>query len=73
MEYKKESAFPTMTQNEHVGLTGKEDGLTKREYFAAKAMQAILSNPNTQGDRTILMIEAVKFSDELLEALANER
>lgn len=72
MDNKNKSAFPTMEANEHVGLTGNEDGLSKREYFAAKAMQGMLANTNTQGDRNLLMEESVKFADALLKALANE-
>jgi hypothetical protein len=41
-------------------------GLTKREYFAGLAMQGMLSNPATYGDREIMMIEAVKNADSLL-------
>jgi hypothetical protein len=41
-------------------------GLTKREYFALLAMQGMLSNPATYGDREIMMIEAVKNADALL-------
>jgi hypothetical protein len=42
------------------------EGLTKREYFAGLAMQGMLSNPTTYGDREIMMIEAVKNADALL-------
>jgi len=42
------------------------EGLTKREYFAGLAMQGMLSNPATYGDREIMMIEAVKNADALL-------
>jgi hypothetical protein len=45
------------------------EGLTKREYFAVLAMQGMLSNPATYGDREIMMIEAVKNADALLAEL----
>lgn len=51
-------------------------GLTKREYFAAMAMQGILSNPSLcpnwpsiRIERETLAIEAAKQADALLKAL----
>lgn len=61
-----------------------EKGLTKREYFAAKAMQGILSNQanshldlmgvNTSGPLGFIAAnfaakEAVQYADELLKQL----
>jgi hypothetical protein len=55
-------------------------GLTKREYFAAKAMQAMISNPNVKrpsaGDKLKEDIEkfssiAVEYADGLIIALEN--
>jgi hypothetical protein len=57
-------------------------GLSKREYFAAKAMQAMISNPNVKrpsaGDKLKDDIEkfsniAVEYADGLISALENER
>jgi len=59
-----------------------QEGLTKREYFAAKAMQAMISNPNIkrpaegenlQSDLDNFSRIAVEYSDSLIIALANER
>jgi hypothetical protein len=70
--------------NQNVKTAGQQNGgqkvpyvdgdpwsaITKREYFAVLAMQGMLSNPSTYGDREIMMIEAVKNADALLEALS---
>lgn len=48
-------------------------GLTKREYFAAMAMQGILSNSKdwTDSDRCLNWVSesSVKYADSLIEAL----
>lgn len=38
------SAFPMQPYNHHGQVGFGEDGMTLRDYFAAKAMQAILGN-----------------------------
>ena len=46
--------------------------LTKREMFAAMAMQGILANPNTQGDEALIEAAApvmVRFADALIAEL----
>lgn len=43
----------------------EHDGLTKREYFAVRIMQALLTNPN----HGLVTENAVKLSDSLIEAL----
>jgi len=55
-----------------------QEGLTKREYFAAKMMQGLVNNNFTptgfqNGDENALAKLAVKCSDALLSALSNER
>lgn len=47
------------------------NGLTKREYFAAKAMQGLISNPEYFGrlDNDEKAKHAVFFADELIKAL----
>lgn len=42
------------------------DGLTKREYFAAMAMQGMLAN---QYDPDLLPVRALKYADALLKEL----
>ena len=45
-------------------------GLTKREYFAAKALQGLLANPNHDGKFSDFAEDAVKHADALLAELA---
>lgn len=61
------AAFPTTEQ-------ANESGLTKREYFAAMAMQGILSNPHGGDDRDgdLIARSAVAMADRLIEALNKE-
>lgn len=47
-------------------------GLTKREYFAAMAMQGLLTKPLYYINRGIGE-EAVQIADNLIEALNNEQ
>lgn len=61
-------AFPVPSTNDHDRLPG----LTKREYFAAIALQGLLSNSTTfQGHSTHaeLAKDAVMQADALLEEL----
>jgi hypothetical protein len=51
------------------GEGAHQKGLTKREYFAGLAMQGMLSNPETYGDREIMMQVAVENADALLKEL----
>lgn len=45
-------------------------GLTKREYFAAKALQGLLANEGTNGvSCSDIAFSAVSFADDLLKAL----
>lgn len=49
---------------------GIENGLTKREYFAVKAMQSVLNkSPAGLIPINVLMQDAVKIADALIEAL----
>lgn len=48
-------------------------GLTKREYFTGLAMQGMLANPETYGDREIMMQVAVENADALLIALHSKK
>ena len=45
-----------------------QDGMTLRDYFAAKAMQAILSNPEYGDDDTSLAGAAYYVADAMLKA-----
>lgn len=53
-------------------------GLTKREYFAGLAMQAMISNPNIIRPKEIdedficFSERAIRYADELLKQLENK-
>jgi hypothetical protein len=62
----------------HNSEQGVQVGLTKREYFAAKAMQGLLSNPEWmkeyKGEKYLMQTDivaevAIKTADELIKAL----
>ena len=55
-----------------------EEGLTKREYFAAMAMQGLLSTngsyfPDTQFMGELAAKASVKYADALINALNEEK
>jgi hypothetical protein len=47
-----------------------EQGLTIRQYFAAKALQGLLSNSYSNGSYSSYAESAVQFADALLEELS---
>ncbi len=51
-------AFPTNLYN----------GMTLRDYFAVKAMQAILSNPEYVSEDAALAAQSYNVADAMLEA-----
>ena len=82
-----ESAFPRhepviakkigsgLTENEYIEITR---GLTKREYFAAMAMQGILNNSDMVSNKdenslTWASDAAIKFADALLNHLSQNK
>ena len=64
-----ESAFPT-TATTRQGVEYHVPGMTLRDYFAAKAMQAILSRPvgEDEDDDEILAVLAYNVADCMLGA-----
>jgi hypothetical protein len=54
------SAFPRESGKSYPGLT-------KREYFAAKALQGLLSNPSIIISKTVAE-DAIKLADHLIKA-----
>ncbi|WP_234103698.1 hypothetical protein [Citrobacter portucalensis] len=68
MKNKQELAFPfTPTQDRH----SSTPGMTLRDYFAAKAMQAMISNPSiidndSDGAVNYAASAAYKFADAML-------
>jgi hypothetical protein len=57
---KNEPAFPT-----HLNLT---QGMTLRDYFAAKAMQSVISSKNWTGNMEATVKDAYDFADLMLKA-----
>lgn len=70
-----DQAFATPpVYSEAFGLCIQEKGLSKREYFAAMAMQGILSNEDNSYETAEDKAEtAVKSADALIEALNKEK
>jgi len=68
MKNGKQGAFACMADS------GYKQGLTKREYFAAMAMQGLLACPNLSEEKgeitnKIIASESVYLADRLLKAL----
>lgn len=72
-----DSAFPTIEAAEFVsGVHPQRLGLTKRELFAAMAMQGLCAPGEARvhgSDVEYLALVAVKSADALLAELAKER
>ena len=54
-------------------LINNADGLTKREYFAALALQGMLSYYGRQSISEIIAEESVNFADALIVELNKEK
>ena len=46
---------------------GKDRGMNLRDYFAAKSMHAIVSDPETQMSYQEIAIRAYQYADAMLE------
>jgi hypothetical protein len=57
-------AFPAM----HYDLAEHEHGMTLRDYFAAKAMQAILGDPDYSNPDDKLAAASYSIADAMMEA-----
>lgn len=57
--------------DDYYGLDGSQEGLTKREYFAAMALQGLLAN-NTSIHKYSVQ-SAVEYADDLIEELNKKR
>ena len=63
-------AFPGFDYIDQYGKKNPE-GMTLRDYFAAKAMQGIVANPNAQGlSYEAISMRALAQADEMLRARA---
>lgn len=56
-------AFPSSTQTKVW-----EDGMELRDYFAAKAMQGLISDPNCRGDKDTFAKIAYEMADAMMKA-----
>ena len=60
-------AFPLISDDGYI----INAGLTKREYFAAMALQTLVTKNNNEYDYCV--ISAVKFADALIEELSKTK
>ena len=67
--YIKDAAFPQTVEGEEAFFHTK--GLTKREYFAAMAMQGILAQGKYNHSITQLAVDSVMMANTLVIALNN--
>ena len=68
MIFQYDRAFPLSVDG-----TIESEGLTKREYFVAAALQGVLaSDTNGMGDISRMAAYAVKVADRLIMELENE-
>ena len=51
---------------------GREEGMDLRDYFAAKAMQGIMSKEYYEGSYRDVAMYAYKCADEMMKARNNE-
>lgn len=60
-------AFPTLKDNGHIT---SQDGMDLRDYFAAKAMQAIISSSHHNEDiyKAVCASWAYEIADAMMEA-----
>ena len=61
----KEPAFPTKTYNRNIMQFEDREGMTLRDYFAAKAMQTLVSKHSHEGD---VSRNAYKIADAMMKA-----
>ena len=65
----KVNAFPTAQYANGVHPSGFDNGMTLRDYFAAKAMQAIITNHKLEDcDDFVVAANAYQLADFMLEA-----
>lgn len=73
MENKNQSAFPYLGYDSHTGKPNEiNEGLTKREYFAACAMQGIIMGRFDLNSESIAK-HSIDIADELLNQLNREQ
>ena len=61
-------AFPFQHKDPTTGLTNISTGMTLRDYFAAKAMQGIVSIGIRPADIPTMCVDSYAIADAMLEA-----
>lgn len=64
---KDESAFPHQETNAQTATESISRGMPLRDYFAAKAIQGMLANPNREYDFNGAALDAYEWADALLK------
>lgn len=65
------AAFPCLERGGS-GLELTDAGMTLRDYFAAKAMQGLLSDPNIKASANEFAAQAYALADAMLKARSAE-
>jgi hypothetical protein len=60
-------AFPTAQYANGVHPSGFDNGMTLRDYFAAKAMQALISEPSLKATMDEFAHRAYQIADIMME------
>lgn len=64
-----QSAFPAIeVRHENGTVFVHHTGMTLRDYFAAKAMEGMLADPNSGGSSTVIARCAYEIADAMLAA-----
>lgn len=65
----KKTGGPAFGEFEKCGdVAVRTGGLTMRDYFASKAMQALIANPKNSGTYDFISKHAYEMADAMLEA-----
>jgi hypothetical protein len=67
-------AFPMQTRDGHETFNTPLWGLTKREYFASRALQGMLAGVDWASPKNVeaMVTDALKLADNLILQLANK-
>ena len=66
-------AFPTTQYANGISPTGHDMGMTLRDYFAAKAMQAVIANAMCSEKEAVFYNEVSAISYEMADAMLKAR
>jgi hypothetical protein len=67
---KHQSAFPQVNLQDSYGMLvpDRQEGMTLRDYFAAKTLQGLLSNRNAEAAIDEFAVKAYRMADAMLKA-----